>query len=713
MIDFSYPAKEIFEILKSFGYTQIMYDVDGNRSDDPSESRRFFVQNKNILVSMKEDSENSCVTMYVGKDTSIADILNLIQTLRTTSSKYKLLFHVRRYGKEISPKDFANLQESIEKEQQMNIFEGMYGTLGTSYLKLENAKMTVKHSRKSDDPKVRAQCIESIIIEDSTGDKYTFPTNHLVPAKAMTQHFNHGGGFADVVGQQISRMAMDYRSLAGAVNQVSGLQQGSLQAVAEPAALEAVQEACKSQLRTMRESFSRMALSESYLSETSSLAQLNESEETDEETPEDALDEMSDLLTKDGKKCPKKVAEAACKAMKKEGKILKEYLTRVVEAPENMVSIFGKKIDGTVWNNFKQGVMNTRGTPNSDSNKTFSNKLGELAYKLSALVPHIENDALGNLLGAVSEKLPEVQNDKVRTQFMAIAQKALKNANMSINEGLIMTPVLREYQEWIKSFDILNEGEFVPFKKKEETDECDTELKEDDDSDEKHFGLENSADNDLTEADVSPMVSILGTPIRASIWDSFKNGILDLVGDPEDADRTPSFVNKSAKMLYQLGNLIPHIKDDSLGNLLNKVAEQLPVEKDPEVLKQLRAIASKAVRNVEDSTNSESVNEDDDAYQLLDEVGDDEDIHSNNVIGDEVQDAWNDIDDGSNDGVDILSRSDIMYPSGNMNNSFRSEVLSKTVPDPVTGEEENTDGDYLSKLRTLSGLTTATQFDVT
>ncbi len=104
------PAKlseEIFGILRSFDYTVNIFDFEGNRVVEPSEARRFFATPRNITVSVHEDGENSCVRMFISPATEVGEIEGLISTMRITSSKFGLLFNVRKYQRDIKPKDLA------------------------------------------------------------------------------------------------------------------------------------------------------------------------------------------------------------------------------------------------------------------------------------------------------------------------------------------------------------------------------------------------------------------------------------------------------------------------------------------------------------------------------------------------------------------------------------------------------------------------------
>ena len=100
-------ANEVFGILRSFDYVVNIFDFDGNRVYEPSEARRFFASPKNITVSIHEDGENSTIKMFLSKSTDVSEVSGLISTMRTTASKFGVLFNVRKYERELKPKDLA------------------------------------------------------------------------------------------------------------------------------------------------------------------------------------------------------------------------------------------------------------------------------------------------------------------------------------------------------------------------------------------------------------------------------------------------------------------------------------------------------------------------------------------------------------------------------------------------------------------------------
>jgi hypothetical protein len=119
--NFAASSAEVFQILLSFDYTVMLYGEDGNRVEDPEEARRMFARPENLMVALHDDGDDSCVRLYIGKETRIVDIFGLVTSLRTAASKYNLLFNVSQYNKEIEPKDFAGeakVEESIAVREQ-------------------------------------------------------------------------------------------------------------------------------------------------------------------------------------------------------------------------------------------------------------------------------------------------------------------------------------------------------------------------------------------------------------------------------------------------------------------------------------------------------------------------------------------------------------------------------------------------------------------
>lgn len=214
MIDFRELAKELFLILKSYSNDLILYDESGNRLYEPEEATRIFSQDLKLLVSVIEAGDNSCIRLYVSDSSQVSRFTNLIQTMRTCAVTANVLFFIRQMEGMVTPDKFAS-KDKITEDTRMNVCEGMYGTSHSSYLKLENAKVIVRHYNPVREGMVgaRGRSIKTIFVENAYGERAVFPINSLIGARAYAQHVNQGGGFADAISSQIIRIAGDYQNL--------------------------------------------------------------------------------------------------------------------------------------------------------------------------------------------------------------------------------------------------------------------------------------------------------------------------------------------------------------------------------------------------------------------------------------------------------------------------------------------------------------------
>ena len=310
MIDFSELSLETFQVLRAYGKDIVLYDEHGNRVFEPSDARRFYISGDNILVSILNDGDNSAVKVYLSTDIQISEVLEFVTVLRRIATQFNVLFNVRKYNKKITPRDFAT-QAAVkeQKEYSMNIMEGLYGTSKSSYLKLENARMIVRHSARVKENMIggRGRSIQSIFVENAHGERFLFPVNVLSGARAMTQHVNHGGTFADEVGQQIIRMAQDFSDLSKVAGHI-GSNQKSL-----PAQAMRVRESIRSGGHDIRRTFERMCRDEaSYIRESARITEAKALTEGSENVAE-AVEALQSLLTLGGVAMDESMLETVAK----------------------------------------------------------------------------------------------------------------------------------------------------------------------------------------------------------------------------------------------------------------------------------------------------------------------------------------------------------------------------------------------------------------
>lgn len=447
-------ATETFQILRSFDYEVLLYGEDGNQVYEPVDARRFFAKPENLLVSLVEDGEDSCVRLYLSKSTDVETVLGLITTLRTMATKYNLIFHVRKHGRVLSPKDFATHASVTEqyKRQDMNLLEGMYGTSRSSYLKMENARMIVRHSAPINENVLgsRGRNIDAIYIENAVGERHLFPTTQLAPARAMTHHVNQGGNWADAIGEQITRMANDFANLGMANRHIRNFS-GQL-----PEAAQDLRGKICETLGDMRRTFESMCRKTRYKAMAEHLAEMATTLNEASCDYADKVQELAQTLNTENVALSETVLESIAKAVDNRYKAPppKTDLT---------VMVLGNRLSQEAWDKFKAGHIDLVGKPDVKHNLEFTSPLAKLSYYTSAIAEKCADDTIGNLLGFVADALSGDDRDlMVKARRVAIAAM-MATGLLKASDGVAQTPAVREFIEWMSGFDtkhVLVEGAY-------------------------------------------------------------------------------------------------------------------------------------------------------------------------------------------------------------------------------------------------------------
>ena len=411
MAEFANISDEVFRVLNSFNYTLLLYDDEDMQVTEPGDARRMFDRDHNIMVSIIDDDDDSRIVLHLGNHTHAAQVMGLIQALRTAATKYNVTFRVQNYNKDIDPKQFTHLASISEAKDRvrMDVLEGMYGTSRSSYLRLENARMIVRHKTRIDDSKAgaRSRCIETILVENSAGERHRFPTTNLAAGRAMTQHVNQGGNFADPIGQQITSMALEYANLSSATKQIGSLPLSE--------AITAVREACRSKMHKLRKTFECLYRPSTYAMEVADLTTCaNLLTESDAKIDEARLAELRQLLTD----VDDEVVECAARAMDE----VKEAL--IIEDDGSVAVIDDRRVDRAAWEDLDRGKLRMRSRPVFDRHP-FKSAISELVYRLGQIAPNVEDHSMANLLSYVADRLPEASDKK---DLAMIGLKALKAA---------------------------------------------------------------------------------------------------------------------------------------------------------------------------------------------------------------------------------------------------------------------------------------------
>jgi len=147
-----------------------------------------------------------------------------LKGLREFAKRRLMSFDTRDISKDnLDKRDFAFLTQNSNSGIGESVMkEGMYGSSKTSYQKLENTTLIIKHNKQVDEtqPGSRARNILGLFIENSQGERFKYPFIHLAGARAMQRHVQEGGLPYDDVGRYLISMSEQIAQLKNFGNYV-------------------------------------------------------------------------------------------------------------------------------------------------------------------------------------------------------------------------------------------------------------------------------------------------------------------------------------------------------------------------------------------------------------------------------------------------------------------------------------------------------------
>jgi len=219
---FGLLAERIFSIFKGTGHTLRLFDEQGNQTIDPENARHFFAVEDRIMVTLHQDNaDNNELTLMIPEKNDKGDVrhfADMIRSLRRSAQHFNIMFTVRKFGHEITPKDVIHkIKESwsndMEIAEQMN--PKMTGTSRTSHQKWNEARLIVKHSKVVNEEQrgARSRNISRLFVETAEGERFLFPTKNLQAARAWCRHLGAGGVANDIVSEHIKSLSNEMETL--------------------------------------------------------------------------------------------------------------------------------------------------------------------------------------------------------------------------------------------------------------------------------------------------------------------------------------------------------------------------------------------------------------------------------------------------------------------------------------------------------------------
>jgi len=164
----------------------------------------------------------------------------------------------------------------------------LYGTNRTSYQKLQDTKLIIKHSKALTDdqaPGARSRNISSLFVENNQGERFKYPFIHLAGARAMQRHVANGGLPYDEIGQSIIGMSEEIAQLKSFENYVvrNDLMNFETNAIVNRSG---------EQLNRLRETIAKLSKQQHYEEYKANFQQI-----ANEEVPDEFVREFTDKFT--------------------------------------------------------------------------------------------------------------------------------------------------------------------------------------------------------------------------------------------------------------------------------------------------------------------------------------------------------------------------------------------------------------------------------
>jgi hypothetical protein len=239
MIEIERVAENLFDKIRS-RFPEIRIGDDAAKSTlDPTKARIFnFDFNEtfdNITISLVD--ENNLKIYYDMEAPRVLDAeqkaewYKFLKNLRFFAQRNGLTYDVRDIAKNgLKTQDLKHLNkdaEVVNKDEVRMTESNLYGTRRSSYQKIGEVRIIVRHSKPivDEDPRARGQNIMALYIENSLGERFRLPEGTtLNGARVYARHVKNGGNIHDDFGKHISKIISEMSALKGFVRNMRGRQ---------------------------------------------------------------------------------------------------------------------------------------------------------------------------------------------------------------------------------------------------------------------------------------------------------------------------------------------------------------------------------------------------------------------------------------------------------------------------------------------------------
>ena len=406
-------SDKIFDFVKAFGENVVLFTQEGESTLDSDEAKRFYLKDSKIMIHYDASESKSEIRVSYGGERPIQEFKKLFDGLKAIANKNLIEFSLQKFSKQIEPKDFAYQGKVAMQQNTMESYGKPYGYSKTSYQDLKDSKIIIKH-KKAVDEEVRgsrSRNIQAIYLENSAGERFQYPHNHLAGARAMLRHVKEGGTPYDDFGQHIieqSKELSDLYKFERWVNK-NGLIEGN----------DDVVEVVKEQKNKIREHIKKLQ-SQTYYESCSCEYKHNK-----QTTSPAKVNKMRERFT------AKHFDEGLNDALGVVTRLMKEADAKT-EARDNAVAL-AKYIQDKKMIGFKGVEVDDPANPEAQDPTKFSGPAGVVA-KISAMAGYLAqrttDDTVSNHLARISDDV-HMMHPKLIMGVKKVIDYLYKNATMS------------------------------------------------------------------------------------------------------------------------------------------------------------------------------------------------------------------------------------------------------------------------------------------
>ena len=183
---------------------------------------RQFDYNNNITPNSAYKFIKSILNTVHDRPSVPKSAYEFIRSLRRFAKNHLLKFDIQNIGKNnLSKRDYSfkaqkpDAGPSPNGENEIMNESKLYGSNRISYQDLGEARLVIKHSGaiNTENAISRIHNIDSIFIENRSGERFKYPYKHLNGARALGEHIAHGGNPYDSIGKYIIELSEELKHL--------------------------------------------------------------------------------------------------------------------------------------------------------------------------------------------------------------------------------------------------------------------------------------------------------------------------------------------------------------------------------------------------------------------------------------------------------------------------------------------------------------------